>query len=231
MSATLSYALVLVAAQISGSPAQNSQVFSETKIYPSQAPFNKLPEIREITDRAIEGSKSQSQADSCSDKSCPLKAKKPCQSIQDSNPCALDAIFTKPARFPYNQFGTCGQAYETEAAIIYENMVFQSQGNGRYQVKFVVETPGIPVTMRLQFVIQTKCKKPGMQHPPFKSLGTITLPPIRIEAQNPAGKCSLVTHEGYSSLLDQSRNTIEGNYKVIRRGTARFGSLPKATVY
>tara|TARA_R110002111_G_scaffold240269_1_gene301956 strand:- start:17925 stop:18584 length:660 start_codon:yes stop_codon:yes gene_type:complete len=217
MSATFRCALTIFIALISGTPGICNTRFGDTVICPVETPFSALPSVTEITKTTSESGNSEDQ--DCKKKTCQKK-------------CFVDAVFLKAARFPINEFGTCGQVYETDAVIIYEDMVLQSQGNGNYLVKFVVETPNIPVTMRLQFVIQEQqCGNQGK----YKSIGTITLPPITIDPSqqnsNSAGRFSVVTHRGYSNLLNKCHCELKTKYKVVRRGTARFGSLSNSTAF
>tara|TARA_R110002167_G_scaffold366222_1_gene593822 strand:- start:10282 stop:10902 length:621 start_codon:yes stop_codon:yes gene_type:complete len=201
-------------ALISGTPGICNTNFGDTKICPVETPFKKLPSVTEITQTTSETE--NLSEDSCKDKPC-------------THECFVDAVFTKAARFPVNEFGTCGQVYETDAVIIYEDMVLQSQGNGKYLVKFVIETPEIPVTMRLQFVVKKKvCGKKE------KTIGTITLPPITIDPaqrdSNTGSRFWVIKHNGYSSILNKCHCKLK-DYKVIRQGTARFGSYSSQTAF
>jgi hypothetical protein len=59
-----------------------------------------------------------------------------------------DYRFDGPARFPLRNFGLNGHAGEDVGAIIYEGMRLAVKEGGRYQVRFVLGTPAMPVTMR-----------------------------------------------------------------------------------
>ncbi|WP_417385750.1 hypothetical protein [Gimesia sp.] len=214
MPSTFRCTLIVLFTLISATPGICDTKFDNTKICPVETPFNALPAVTEIT-------KTTPETDDVNENSCEKKSCPHC--------CFVDAVFTKAARFPVNEFGTCGQVYETDAVIIYEDMVLQSQGNGKYLVKFVVETPEIPVTMRLQFVVKKKVS--GKKE---KTIGTITLPPITIDPaqreSNTGSRFWVIKHNGYSSILNECHCKLK-DYKVIRQGTARFGSYSSQTAF
>ena len=113
--------------------------------------------------------------------------------------------FDQPARFPLPAFRYRGGHMEREAALIYEGMRFALLDDGRYQIRFVVGTPAMPVTLRMQLVLldESTCQ----EH-------TLTLPPITIPAKDQPQQAPLdrpaaavyaniqtVHHEGYLPIL------------------------------
>lgn len=137
---------------------------------------------------------------------------------------AYDYRFDAPAHFPLPAFGIRGEESSRDGAIIYEGMRFAVREDGRYQVRFVVGTPAIPVTMCLQLIVEDE----GTQNH-----YTLTLPPISIpepdkpqhlsqqrKVQQVHGNVQTVHHEGYLPVLTQPLSNI----RVVRRtGSARFG--------
>lgn len=144
----------------------------------------------------------------------------------DDDYFVIDHRFVQPARFPLPAFGFNGECVEEPGAIVYEGMRLAIRPDGRYQVRFTVGTPAMPVTMQLQFELVDECT--GTPY-------TLTLPPIAIppEAQpttttigNPvqpvAANVQTIHHEGYFAALDTC--FVSKHLQVMRRtGTARFG--------
>jgi hypothetical protein len=62
--------------------------------------------------------------------------------------------FESPARFPIPRFAPGGAMEEQDGALIYEGMRFVATPAGSYEVRFVVSTPAMPVTLRLQVVLE-----------------------------------------------------------------------------
>jgi hypothetical protein len=145
-------------------------------------------------------------------------AKTPCDVF------VVDHRFDQPARFPIPAFGLAGESLEEPGVVIYEGMRLAIRPDGRYQVRFVAETPAMPVTMRLQFILADQWT--GTTVP-------LTLPPITIPAE-PSPKRSAtqgtvrpvaarqqnIHHEGRLPILDLSP---EGLQVVSRSGVARIG--------
>ena len=107
-----------------------------------------------------------------------------CKPLPNEDDCVVskqytyDYRFDAAAHFPLPGFGLSGEATEGEGAIIYEGMRFAITEDGRYQVRFVVGTPAMPVTMRLQLILEDEGTR---------NRYTLTLPPISIpEADEPA---------------------------------------------
>ena len=63
----------------------------------------------------------------------------------------LDYRFVDAARFPLPISGFHGECLEDPGAVVYEGMRLAIRPDGRYQVRFTVGTPAMPVTMQLQF--------------------------------------------------------------------------------
>lgn len=134
-------------------------------------------------------------------------------------PCpGTHAVFETAAHFPHPAFGPSGEPVAQGAAVIYEGMIFTSLGNGNYEVRFIVESPLTPVTLRLQFGLWEN----GLQR------GTVTLPPVTLcPTPTVCGHPShawLVVHQGWSPVL--ARAGADCQFSVTRSGTARFGSKP-----
>jgi len=129
-----------------------------------------------------------------------------------------DHRFDDPAVFPLTSFNRFAPPVHEEGAVIYEGMRFAVREDGRYQVRFLIGTPAMPVTLRLQVVLRAG---DGSQY-------TVTLPPITIPSHDPDAEIvqqvheniQLVHHEGYLPAIQG----LGGNLAVVRReGTARFG--------
>ena len=142
-------------------------------------------------------------------------------------PCdvfVVDHRFDQPARFPIPTFGLAGEPLEEPGVVIYEGMRLAIRPDGRYQVRFVAETPAMPVTMRLQFILADQWTG---------AIVPLTLPPITIPAEPSPKKSATqgtvrpvaarqqnIHHEGRLPILDLSP---EGLQVVSRSGVARFG--------
>jgi len=126
----------------------------------------------------------------------------------------LDApgfAFDRPAHFPLPQFCNSGDCRMDDIGlVIYEGMRFVSEGDGRYQVRFVASAPAVPVVLRLRFHVGD-CRQ----------CCDVTLPPIRLpekKTQKVEESEYLVVHEGYLPKILSGKLT-----HVERWGTARFG--------
>jgi hypothetical protein len=135
--------------------------------------------------------------------------------------------FDLPARFPVTKFGPMCCAFEGEGAVIHEGMRFLSRQDGRYEVRFNVTAPSMPVVIRLQLVLY---EKDG--HVPR----TLTLPPIVLK---PSGLTTfpedleawvdptsyIVSVTGYSQVVNEVHQPDNTSFLLVKRiGTARFGS-------
>jgi hypothetical protein len=111
------------------------------------------------------------------------------------------------------------QALEDEGAMIYEGMSISFDRDGTYVVRFIVDCPAMPVTLRLQLVARDGDR-----------VGTITLPPITLAPRNgsdnePEADTFRVEHSGYSPFFAERRTgPLCSGVQFERRGTARFGS-------
>ena len=146
---------------------------------------------------------------------------------QSGDECfVLDYRFPGPARFPLPVAGLYGECLEEQGAVVYEGMRLAIRPDGRYQVRFTVGTPAMPVTMQLQFELIDRCTGE-----PY----TLTLPPIsipreakltgsavRVPIQPVAVNVQTIHHEGYFAAFDPT--FVSDGLQVARRtGTARFG--------
>jgi len=144
-----------------------------------------------------------------------------------SSDLAWNCSFDSPAHFPRYEFSSLGERFDTRGALIYEGMQFSMEPSGRFQVHFLLGTPNLPVTVRLQLSLMKYCEERNV----FRQVGTITIPPITIPA------VQRVEHEFQSQPIhqvyeDTYRIYWEGNVppsyylafdKIERSGTARFG--------
>jgi len=134
-----------------------------------------------------------------------------------------DFRFEAAAHFPLTAFGMRGESMEHEGAVIYEGMRFAMSDDGHYQVRFALGTPAMPVTLRLQLLLEDSATK---------NRYTLTLPPITIPEPNQPqhttqrrevdpvyAKVQTVHHEGYSPTLVNRSPTIN----VVRSGGAGVG--------
>ncbi len=168
------------------------------------------------------------------------------------------AIFDSAAQFPFPEFGFPNAEYgdggpriDRDGLIIEEGMFVQANADGRYEIRFVVRAPRIPVSLRLQLtILKSESITVGLydttpireeellgKRPPkikfaksSRPVGTITLPqiylkPDRTQSDNGEDVAWLVTHKGYSRILQQLLIEENGavNCRLLRKGTARFG--------
>ena len=155
--------------------------------------------------------------------------------------------FHRAARFTVPRYGQQQQPLEGEGLLIYEGMTLTvNKGTGVYDLNFTATSPPTPVTLRLQLQFETKSIPITLSYPI-----RLTLPPIFIDADSSTrpgdgtGTTLKVSHRGYSELFlapegkkqcetsdliwgdgneIHSRFQIDSNWKVIRAGSARFGS-------
>jgi len=138
----------------------------------------------------------------------------------------LDYRFDHPARFPLPAWGLNGEYLERPGVLIYEGMRLVIRPDGRYQVRFTIGTPAMPVTLQIQFDLADQCT--GQAY-------TLTLPPITIPPESkpaaatgeqaPKAACEnlqTIHHEGYLPILDGYPQS-ESVHVMRRTGTARFG--------
>ncbi len=107
--------------------------------------------------------------------------------------------FHAAARFNIPKFDRNLEAMETDALIIYEGMKLTvNDKTGVYDVAFTATAPLMPATVRLQMVFG---------HEDLLKPIRMTLPPIRIESDNPAqsgdnsGRTVRIHHRGQSDLF------------------------------
>jgi len=138
----------------------------------------------------------------------------------------LDYRFDHPARFPLPAWGLNHEYLERPGVLIYEGMRLAIRPDGRYQVRFTIGAPAMPVTLQIQFDLMDHCT--GQAY-------TLTLPPITIPPEckptaATAGQApkaayenlQTIHHEGYLPILDGYPQS-ESIHVVRRTGTARFG--------
>ncbi len=154
--------------------------------------------------------------------------------------CIWKHTWHTAAKFTVPRFDPAGEPMDGDALVIYEGMTLTvNQLTGVYDLSFTATHPPIPVTLRLQLAFV----------PPPERLAEpvrLTLPPIRFDADNSTdtdGRTVRVHHRGQSDLfikprpipnsypyaarstdLDPFHPQPDDRYKVVRLGTARFGS-------
>jgi hypothetical protein len=127
-------------------------------------------------------------------------------------------FFASAANFSLHEFGPQGTAIDREGIVIGEDMEFRFDDHGNYELFFHANSTNTPVTLRLQFVIESYRGGPWY---------TVTLEPIAVEAsRTSAPPQTLDFHRaGHSEILKRYFTSIE---KINRTGTARFGFGAKA---
>jgi len=155
------------------------------------------------------------------------------ETSSETKPVIASAGFDDAAHFPLPEFGAYGELCPDNAVIIYEGMTLNLFRDGHYEIRFVVEAPQIPITLRLQLELRDRNKN--------RIRVPITLPPVTLRPEaNPdphqPSRSWLITHEGRSRLLaglvkDADTSPVnEGHLKgvrVSRTGTVRFGTIPQ----
>lgn len=137
---------------------------------------------------------------------------------------AFDFRFDQAARFPLPEYGATGGPVGNSGVVIYEGMRLAIQPNGRYQVRFTVATPAMPVTMNLQFVLlrqstgeEIRLTLPAILVPSRKnSLSSLSREP----APQVFAGLETIVHDGY---LPAFAINNEQWIVIKRQGTARFG--------
>jgi hypothetical protein len=125
-----------------------------------------------------------------------------------------DHRFHAPAQFPLPSFSPFAERFEDSGILIYEGMQFKVFASGLYQVRYTVETPALPVTIRMQMIVSRR-----------DSLHTLTLPPVAIpsgtDRKRAAQSVYEVCQEGFlPAFASAERNTL---CVVRRQGAARIG--------
>lgn len=140
------------------------------------------------------------------------------------DPGALTAVFDTPAEFPRPGFTSLGGVFAKSGAVIYEGMTVSAEPSGRYEVRYVVESPKTPVILRLQLVV----------HQSGRPVGTLTLPPVTIVQDDESlpqepSVAYLVRQKGFSHQLHRMLSTDPSGQttSIVRAGTARYGGVPK----
>jgi len=133
-------------------------------------------------------------------------------------PSHKSIFFASAANFSLRGFGPQGVVVDREGLVIGEDMEFRFDDDGNYDIFFQANSTQVPVTLRLQFLIESF---------PGGPWHTVTLEPISIEeAPRDASPRTLDFHRtGRSTILARYYGSIE---KIKRTGTARFGFGSKA---
>ena len=163
--------------------------------------------------------------------------------VRSPVPFAIDPAFCPSSAVP--------QTFHDDAgATILEGMAVEVRPNGSYTVRFLVEAPAMPVTLRLQFLVHAKNRVgritsagPGREASSSilvqakNRVGRITLPPITViprtgSDNEPEANTFRVEHRGYSPFLADAKVTVPLVHLEFQRlGTARFGSgVPPAVI-
>jgi hypothetical protein len=214
----------------------------ETKQSPQEA-FEQLPDVYRITRAPF--------VNAPPDRGAP-------STPNSTPPYLFTAVFNSAAQFPLPEFGLpnpeygdAGPRMDRDGVIIEEGMFVRANADGHYEVRFVVRTPRMPVSLKLQLTIlksesisvglyDTRPIRPDEltdRRPPAikfakssRPVGTITLPtiylkPDRTDTDTGEELAWLVTHEGYSRVLQQLLKEENGvvNCRLLRKGTARIG--------
>lgn len=142
------------------------------------------------------------------------------------------------AKFTVPRFDLTGEPMDGDSLVIYEGMTLTvNQTTGVYDLSFTATHPPTPVLLwlQLEFILPPERKDSPVR---------LTLPPIRFEVEDlgragdAGGRTVRVQHRGRSDLFMKSsavpnptRTTdlvpgfvIDETARVIRLGTARFGS-------
>ncbi len=155
--------------------------------------------------------------------------------------------FHRAARFSIPRYGQHQQPIEHDGLLIYEGMTLTvNPETGVYDLNFTATAPPTPVTVRLQLQFSNDNVNNSSKDPI-----RLTLPPITIESDpntrpgESAGTTLKVNHRGYTELFQSTQNIgrgvstdlkmerdyrnhprlqIDAGWKIIRVGTARFGS-------
>jgi len=142
--------------------------------------------------------------------------------------------FASAAYFPIRDFGLRGEVIDRQGAIIHEDMKFSFDHNGNYRLEFALSTPAVPVTIRLQLLVQPATGAPWY---------TITLPPMQFRPEearsgladkqdcNPED-CTMQYNRfcsGRSEILRRCYTQMGTSATIRREGTARFGYGFEAT--
>jgi hypothetical protein len=158
------------------------------------------------------------------------------QDSRDGHAKVWTYYFDHPARFPRAKFGVRCCAFEGEGAVIHEGMRVLARQDGRYQVKFNITAPSIPLVLRLQLILFEEPRYDGRIAQSIPR--TLTLPPIVVESKGPGTFPSdleagahptsyLVSVSGYSQVIKEAKadGSQGGQLLLIKRiGTARIGS-------
>jgi hypothetical protein len=141
--------------------------------------------------------------------------------------------FDHPARFPTIKFGSNQCAFEGEGAVIHEGMRLLARQDGKYELRFNMTAPSIPVSLRLQLVLYLAGSVPGQPIP-----RTLTLPPIVLQRSGEKAfpndlegglhpTTYLVSVLGYSQVVKEAQSDKKSPGYILlvkRNGTARMGS-------
>jgi hypothetical protein len=135
--------------------------------------------------------------------------------------------FDCAATFPLKEFGTCGEVYEEDGAIIHEGMRIVANERGDYLVRFNVSTPAMPVTLRLQL----RMNPPGAGRRIALTLPAIEVWPLGSSPEFYKPAVYGVSVVGHSAAIAEHFQKIRkispaqcGDWEILSRGGfARFG--------
>lgn len=155
--------------------------------------------------------------------------------------------FHRAARFSIPRYGQQQQPIEQDGLLIYEGMTLTvNPETGVYDLNFTATAPPTTVTVRMQLQFVNEDSKSSNSLFTMSEPIKLTLPPIVIEASaetrhgDGSGTTLKVNHRGFTELFkhtDKSASTdlknlskdastirINSDWKIIRAGSARFGS-------
>jgi len=131
------------------------------------------------------------------------------------------AEFCKPAQIPIPGDEICCKTVAGRGLVIYEGMRVTADIDGRYCVEFLAEAPPVETLLRMQLIL---VKGYGDK---TSRVGTVTLRPVSIKPDaKGAPRMVRIMQTGYSPYFRTACERSE-NIRIVRVGTARFGSRPE----
>ncbi len=136
----------------------------------------------------------------------------------------LTAVFAGPAHFSMDT-DSCGHiGVQKNPVMIYEGMSVTVFGDGRYEVRAMLDAPRIPAILRLQLTFAAESG----------DFTTVTLPPISLKPGTADRSSADLANEtqtwfvrrtGYSRMLQNLPIRIDA-VQVRRSGTVQVGQIP-----
>lgn len=153
-------------------------------------------------------------------------------------------VFSEAASFAQPHFESSGAPNPRAAVMLFEGMAIRMRNDGRYSVRFTVETIPTNVELRLQFKVLREVAPigdlsglPPEAMPPqsYAELGTVTLPPLRFrptsdQMSSPETLFWQISQEGYSPVVRESFDNPLG-VTISRSGSVDVGSAPRTDGY